>query len=355
MTTAGACIAHINLAPGFRGGERQTELLARYLANAGWRQLLVARQGEELAARCADIPGLDINEVSGGIISAARAFDDATLIHVHQGRALKPAWLQSYFSTKPYIVTRRVQKGPRHNFINRSAYGRAARTIAVSAAIKKSLHKLDASLDIQVIPDCSSDLRVNQQRTDALRAELSIAEDTYVVGHVGALVDSHKGQLQIIEMARKCLSTNPSVAFVLVGGGSDEEMLRQAAQGLSNLHFAGHVDNVGDYLNLMDLFLYPSRHEGLGSVLLDAMEFGLPIVATRVGGIPEIVDDGVNGFLFEPNDTRSMLNAVLRIRDDVQLSGAMSLVNKRAAGNYSPARMGKRYELIYQSVLGTMP
>lgn len=355
MTIADACIAHINIAPGFRGGERQTELLMRYLANAGWRQLLAARQGEELATRCADIPGLDINEVSGGIISAACAFDDASLIHVHQGRALKPTWLQSVFSAKPYIVTRRVQKGPRHNFINRSAYGRAARIIAVSGAIRTSLHQLDAGLDVQVIPDSSSELRINQQRTAALRVELNISDNSFVVGHVGALVDSHKGQSQIIEMARMCLKTDPQVAFVLVGGGADEAMFRREAKGLSNLHFAGHVDNVGDYLNLMDLFLYPSRHEGLGSVLLDALAFGLPIVATQVGGIPEIVEDGVNGFLFEPNDTRSMLDSVLRIRDDMQLSAAMSVANRRKADGYSPARMGKRYELIYQSILGIMP
>jgi glycosyltransferase involved in cell wall biosynthesis len=351
MIASGQCIAHINLASGYRGGERQTELLMRYLADAGWRQILVARAGDDLAGRSADIPGLDINEVSGGIVSAARAFDDATLIHVHQGKALKAAWLQSFFGRRPYIITRRVQKGPRNNLLNRSAYRRAARVIAVSAAIKKRLFELDAGLDIQVIPDCSSALRSSQQRSDAIRKQLGIAAGQFVVGHVGALVDSHKGQLQIIEMARK--SRSSGLTFLLIGGGADEAMLKQAAQGLDNVLFTGHVDNVGDYLNLMNLFLYPSRHEGLGSVLLDALEFGVPVVATRVGGIPEIIRDGVNGYLYEPNDTRSMLNTILRLRDDVKTRAAIGVVNKRAAEAYTPARMGKRYELIYQSVLGS--
>jgi len=350
MIAAGQCIAHINLASGYRGGERQTELLMRYLADAGWRQILVARAGDSLATRSADIPGLDINEVSGGILSAARAFDEATLIHVHQGKALKAAWLQSFFAKHPYIITRRVQNGPRNNLINRSAYRRAARVIAVSAAIKNRLLTLEAELDVQVIPDCSSALRSSQHRSNAIREQFGIAPGQFVVGHVGALVDSHKGQLQIIEMARK--SSGSGLVFILVGGGADEAMLKHAAEGLGNVHFTGHVDNVGDYLNLMNLFLYPSRHEGLGSVLLDAFEFGLPVVATRVGGIPEIVRDGVNGYLYEPNDTRSMLSTVLRLRDDAKPAAAMGLVNKRAAEAYTPARMGKRYELIYQSVLG---
>ena len=112
MSLAGRCIAHINLATGFCGGERQTELLLRYLAEAGWQQLLVARGGDSLASRCADIPGLDINEVSGGILSASRAFDDAALIHVHQGRAIKPAWLQSFLCRQALYRYPQSTEGP---------------------------------------------------------------------------------------------------------------------------------------------------------------------------------------------------------------------------------------------------
>ena len=351
MSLAGRCIAHINLAAGFRGGERQTELLLRYLAEAGWQQLLVARGGDSLASRCADIPGLDINEVSGGILSASSAFDDAALIHVHQGRAIKAAWLQSFFGGKPYIVTRRVHKSPRQNPLNRSAYHRASRVISISMAISDSLHRLDPTLNVQLIPDCSSALRASQQRSVLIRKTLGIDHKAFVVGHVGALVDSHKGQQQIIEMARKSISIAPDVLYLLIGDGRDEQSLRHQASGLSNIRFTGHVDNVGDYLNVLNLFLYPSRQQGFDSVLLDALEFGLPVVATRVGGIPEIIEDGVNGFLFEVNDTRAMLKAILRLRDDLKLAAAIGEENKRAAEAYTPAKMSKCYELIYQNVL----
>ena len=66
-------------------------------------------------------------------------------------------------------------------------------------------------------------------------------------------------------------------------------MLKAAAAGLSNLTFTGFVDNVGDYLAAFDIFILPSNREGIGSILLDAMEQGLPVIASRVGGVPDIV------------------------------------------------------------------
>ena len=72
-------------------------------------------------------------------------------------------------------------------------------------------------------------------------------------------------------------------------------MLKNAAAGLSNVMFTGFVDNVGDYLAAFDVFVLPSNREGIGSVLFDAMDRALPVVASRVGGVPDIVHDGENG------------------------------------------------------------
>ena len=128
-------------------------------------------------------------------------------------------------------------------------------------------------------------------------------------------------------------------------------MLRAAAAGLTNLYFVGYVDNVADYLAALDVFVFPSRHEGLGSTLLDAMAFGLPIVATRVGGIPEIVKDQVNGFLVQVGDTDAMVGHLQTLLRDGSLRRTISAANLQAAELYTALQMALRYEKIYEGII----
>jgi glycosyltransferase involved in cell wall biosynthesis len=341
-------IAHINLAPGYRGGERQTELLIRALADSGWRQCLVARRDAPLAASCAGIDGLEIRPVRNNVVSGALALGQVDLVHVHEGRAIQAAWLNRVLRGTPYLVTRRVQKGPRVTPANRRLYGGAKSLVAVSAAIVESLHRLDPALGVCVVPDATSELTADPDEARRIRARVG---GDVLVGNVAALVDSHKGQRQIIALARRLHADHPHLVFLLVGGGEDEAALRQEAQGLDNLQFAGQVDNVGDYLAAMDVFFYPSRHEGLGSVLLDAMAFGLPIVATNVGGIPEIVEDGADGWLCAVDDLNAQERALLSLAADPELRQHIGQTNRRKAEHFRPAEMARAYAAIYRQLL----
>lgn len=341
-------IAHINLARGFRGGERQTELLVQGLASAGWRQRLVVRRGEALARRLAGIPGAQLREVPGNVLAAALALRGADLIHVHEARALQAAWLGSLAGGAPYLVTRRVQQGPSHHALNRAMYRRAARIAVLSRAIAASLAALEPGLACEVIPSASAGLVAVPERVAELRRQFG---GDCVVGHVGALVDSHKGQRQILAMARETRRSAPGIRYVLVGSGRDEEALRAEAAGLDNLHFTGEVRDVGSHLAAMDVFLYPSRHEGLGSILLDAMAFGLPVVATRVGGIPEVVANGSGGLLCEVDDVAGLTAAVLTLYADPALRERMAAANRERARGFSPETMTRRYINLYRSLL----
>ncbi len=342
-------LAHLNLARGFRGGERQTELLIRGLADLGWTQRLVARRGEPLAARCRDVPGLEIVEAGAGVAGAFVALRGAGLVHSHEGRGVQAAWLNRLFRGAPFVITRRVQKGPRRSMLNRRMYRSAVAVVAISEAIRTALARLDAQLPVRVIPSASSGLPATLGNVERLRASFG---GSFVVGHVGALDDSHKGQLQIIELARRWQATRPAVRFVLVGAGRDEARLRQAATGLDNVIFTGEVGNVGDFLAAFDLFLYPSRHEGLGSILLDALEAGLPVVATAVGGIPEIVRDGENGALVKPGEPVALEAAVAAFHADPALRARVAAANRLRAREFSAATMTRRYDRLYREVAG---
>jgi glycosyltransferase involved in cell wall biosynthesis len=137
----------------------------------------------------------------------------------------------------------------------------------------------------------------------------------------------------------------------VVGGGEDEALFREESSGLANIEFTGDVSNVADYLASFDVFVFPSLSEGLGSSLLDAMSFGLPVIASNVGGISEIVDDGINGILIPPNDPDSLVNALHRIAGDAQLRNAMRDANLQKTANYGADRMAAAYDEIYRSIL----
>jgi glycosyltransferase involved in cell wall biosynthesis len=107
------------------------------------------------------------------------------------------------------------------------------------------------------------------------------------------------------------------------------------------------VENVGDYLEAFDMFLFPSRHEGLGSILLDAMDFALPVIATDVGGIPEVIENAVNGFIVQPNAIEDMIENILRLYSNDDLLQSISKKNKEESQAYSVALMSKRYVQIY--------
>jgi glycosyltransferase involved in cell wall biosynthesis len=110
---------------------------------------------------------------------------------------------------------------------------------------------------------------------------------------------------------------------------------------------------VGDYLAAFDIFILPSNREGIGSVLLDAMDRQLPIVATRVGGVPDIVHDGENGILIEPGRVDQLQAAILRLRRDRELRHDLGARGQVFAKDFTAAAMARKYLDLYRSVLGS--
>lgn len=338
-------ICHVNLARGFRGGERQTELLVLELSKRNVRQRLVARRGEPLAAHCAGVPGLDVRESAGSPLAVLRHAGGASVVHVHEGRSVHLASLRHNLLRTPYVITRRVDNPIRKNRAVYRAYRNASEIIVVSSAVQRELLKLDPSLACRVIPDASSDLRTTESGARNLREKY---QGKLLVGHIGALDHSHKGQLNILEAAADIERTHPQIQFVLLGQGRDDALFREKAAQLNNVDLVGFVDNVGDYLVAFDIFVFPSLHEGLGSVLIDAMEYALPIVATRVGGIPDLITDDDNGLLVPPGDSESLRRTLLSLVDDPVLAQRLGDRGREIARDYTPERMAERYLDVYR-------
>lgn len=339
-------VCHINFARGFRGGERQTELLVRELAARGLEQRLIHRAGAPLGVRLAGVAGLSVAAATSRI-GASAAIGRTALIHAHETGGAQSAWLHSWLSPTPYVITRRVDNLPTNFTLTRRMYVGAARVVALSSAIAAVMSEYDARLRISRVPSAHSNLPHDPDRARRHRGRFA---GKFVVGHIAAFDFAHKGQTYLMEAARRIERLHPQVHFLLLGAGRDEAALRELAAQRSNVTIEGWTEHVGDYLAAFDVFAFPSIREGLGSILLDAMQFGLPIVAARAGGIPDLVEHGRNGLLVPAQDAEALADAISQLFSDQGLRNAMSRTNKLAAHEYGPAIMAERYLKIYAEI-----
>ena len=186
-----------------------------------------------------------------------------------------------------------------------------------------------------------------------LKRELGLGESK-VVGVVAKL-SPVKGHGHFLEAAALISKAHGDVRFLIVGDGSERTRLeREAGElGLSGkVHFIGVRDDVPAVLKLMDVLVLSSLSEGSPNVVLEGMAAGVPVVAMRVGGVPEVVEDGVSGFLVDTGDAPGLSNAVLRLLNDADRAREMGKKSRAiAVENYDINRVVARVEDVFSSLL----
>ena len=259
------------------------------------------------------------------------------------------ALLGRYLFKVPYVVTRRVVPDKAIKGLRGAAYNRAARVVAISPATARNLEQNGLARPIDVIPSARTGFSADDEQVAAIREAHA---GKRLIGHAGTLDDSHKGQSTIIEAARAVAADHPEWHFMLLGEGKDRPRFTSEIGDLTNVELVGWVDNVGDYLAAFDLFVFPSRHEALGSTLLDALQFGLPIVASGVGGIPDIVEDGVNGRLVRPGDAGQLVATIEALLADEAGLAEMRRRNVEKSRAFDVTHMAEAYETLYREITG---
>ena len=342
-------ILHANFAKGFRGGERQTELLIRALADQGLQQGVLLRHSSPLAERLQDVPRLRILKTRKPYIRKLISTGQFDICHAHETKAAQWARVNKLVCKMPYIITRRVPKVPKNDFFTRSVYAKAAVTICLSSEIRDNLLKVVPGADTNLIPDMCAEFSVNRTHLRELQEKY---RGKYIVGNVGALARKHKGQQFLVE-AMRGLQADEDVHCLILGEGRDRASLERQAAGMSNLEFLGFRSDVGSYLRLFDVFVFPSLIEGLGSTLLDAMQAGCPIVASNVGGIPEIVHDDEHGLLVPPGDATALRNAIDRMRASPELTQRLVTAAKTWVQLFSPKRFAAMHVDLYRNAIDT--
>ena len=185
-----------------------------------------------------------------------------------------------------------------------------------------------------------------------VRAELGIPEDAWVVGTVGRLA-AEKNQALLIDAASPILDRRRHL--VIVGEGPEREALEARASATwrsEHVHFTGARADVESLLSCFDLFALTSQSEGLPLVLLEAMALGLPVVATAVGGVPDLVEHETTGFLVPSGDCSALTTQLIRLstRPGVALEVAKT-ARERVLARHSTQHMTLAYENLYQRVM----
>jgi glycosyltransferase involved in cell wall biosynthesis len=342
---------HIDTEPTWRGGEQQVLYILAGLKARGLPATLLGQPGSPLLER-ARAAGIDARPFPmRGEVDLLAAWRVASLlrgeafdiVHCHTPHAHSIAVAASWFTPRArmpkLVVARRVDFSiARRDFfgISRRKYNRADCIIAVSQAVREVLVRdgvnprrivfVREGIDVERI-DRAPD------RAAEVRRALGICAGERIVANIAHLTD-HKGQRYLVEAVPAIRAARPDARVVIIGEGELRAALGSQARALGlgdALIFAGFrpPEEIPSILKAIDVFVFPSVLEGLGTSLFDAMAAGAPIVASRVGGIPEIVRDGESGLLVPPRDPRALAEAVARVLNDAALARRLSEAAQR--------------------------
>jgi glycosyltransferase involved in cell wall biosynthesis len=171
---------------------------------------------------------------------------------------------------------------------------------------------------------------------------------------VGRLV-TEKGVPVLLRAAGKLTAEFPDISVDLVGAGPIEEELKQMIGNLGlygKVRFLGRLDNVANVLKTADIYVQPSLNEGLPNSLLEAMASGLPVVVTNVGGMPDVVTDGVEGFVVEPSNIDALAVALERLLHDSELRKKMGArCREKIQQDYSLDSVTDNYIALYKRLM----
>lgn len=184
---------------------------------------------------------------------------------------------------------------------------------------------------------------------DQARAALGVTRSEFLVGGVGRL-EPVKGFSYFVRAARIIAESLPSARFVLAGDGSERAALEHTAKSGPRIEFLGMREDVPALMAAMDVCIVPSINEGMGRVILEAGAAGTPVVATNVGGIPEVVREAKTGLLVRPRDETGIASAVLSLAADPVQRKRMGEAAREHAHQFTLARMVDLIESLYETL-----
>jgi len=358
-------IAHVTGESGFSGGEVQVFLLVEGLRKRGHRNLLVCPPGSqsEREALRRGIETLGVPMRSDASLHAAwriaRELHESPpdLVHLHTGRANWLGGLAAWWLGLPAVTTRRMDRAVKRGARTRFLYGSVARrAVAISAAVARRLAAAGVPARVtRVIHSAVDPEALHAQRgREAVRDEEGLAPAAPCLLVLASLVRRKGIDVLIDAFAGLDADGTPPVLWI-AGEGPERDSLarraRDAALG-DRVRFLGARRDTADLLAACDVFVLPSRQEGLGVAALEAMACARPVVASRVGGLGETVVHERTGLLVPPEDPAALRGALTRLLRDRELRDRLGAAGPaRIREGFLAEQMVDAYEALYREVM----
>ncbi len=226
--------------------------------------------------------------------------------------------------------------------------------ITPSREVKRMIESYDwmAGIAVQNIPNGLDLAKVDQYQggRGPVRQSMGYTADDFIIGAVGRL-EAHKGINHLIAAFGLAARELEHTALIIVGSGSREGELRHQAASMGavgkRIRFTGYIEDAYQLMTTFDALALPSttEYETFGQVLIEAMAFRIPVIGSKVGGIPEVITDGSNGFLVPPGDRTQLADTIVKLARDGSLRRAMAREGRRRVEEfYTESMMLDRLE-----------
>lgn len=315
-------VIHVETGRHLYGGSLQVRYLIEGLANEGINNILVCEQSSPLAAAVSQwtdkiYPEPIKGDLDIGFVSRLKTIikqEQVDLVHLHSRRGCDVlGGIAARLAGVPVILSRRVDN-PEFSLVARIKYRLYNQVVTISEGIRCVLASEGVPLKkIACVPsavDCEQYTSVTDR--DWFNHQFEFEDQDIVIGVIAQLI-SRKGHRYLLDAMPVLLEKHPAIKVLFFGRGPLQESLQEqinSAELQDKVRLIGFRDDLDKVLPNLDLLVHPAEMEGLGVSLLQAAASGVPIVASAVGGIPEIVRHGMTGLLVPPADVAALESAI---------------------------------------------
>jgi glycosyltransferase involved in cell wall biosynthesis len=356
----------VDLGNEWRGGQNQAFLLLQGFKSVGAKPELLTVNGSLLGERAA-AEGILVHsvpvwnrQISGGLkLRTLLLSNRISMIHANEPHAVSAVWLGGVHKKVPYFISRRVEFPIPDNFIAQARYRAADCIIANTNWVAKHLlaSKMDPSRVRVVYEGTEIPPEVTNESRIAAKRSWGVAEDEFLFGCPSAFVPE-KGQKHLVKALALVIKSFPKSKLLLAGEGKCRVELESLSTELgleSNVIFPGFVNEMERFYSALDVFLFPSEIEGLGSALPEAMAYGLACISTASGGLAEIVENGKTALVVQPDAKEFGAAMMDMLRDEALRKKLGHMARREALHRFSSMRMVNATNEVYREVLRTIP